>query len=57
MEDEDVKIYRPKHRKDVSPMFATNVITSNFTTRNGNVMNTNRENAGFAREWVDDNEK
>lgn len=57
MEDEDVKIYRPRHKNDISPMFATNVITSNFTTKNGNVMNTNRENAGFAREWVDDNEK
>lgn len=40
-----------------SPLFSTNIITSNETNSDGSVQNTSEENAFLAREWVNDNIK
>lgn len=48
------KIYRPTH---ADSLFATNVITCNKTTSDGNVENIDEENALEARDWVDENQK
>ncbi len=48
------KIYYPRH---VSSVYATNVITDNFTDQSGTVRNRSEQNAVCARKWVDENQK
>lgn len=49
------RIYRPK--RVIAPTFETNIITDNITLPDGNVVNASEDNAEYARDWVDANDK
>ena len=40
---------------NVIPIGATNIITDNITSIEGNIQNQSEMNAGYARRWVDEN--
>ncbi len=43
--------------KNVMPQYETYIITDNKTIQDGSVINAKPSNAGYARKWVDENEK
>ena len=48
------KVYKPH---DVISAGKEYVVTDNYTAPNGRVYNRQEQNAGWARKWVDENEK
>lgn len=48
------KVYKPH---DVISAGQEYVVTDNYTAPNGRVYNRQEQNAGWARKWVDENEK
>ncbi|WP_295209442.1 hypothetical protein [Ruminococcus sp.] len=48
------KVYEPH---DIISAGQEYIITDNYTAENGRVYNRSALNAGFARKWVDENEK